>query len=160
MTTQIVWAALRQEIFLAIMNQEPACINPDQENLRHSANIPEDEAWTNRVLLHLADTVSFCFGDNRSPAVYDQLVSYSVTWERSKSVSFTPIYFQQPSPGEIFPQIWFLNNYSTIASQYFHLVRILLLAYNPRTPRLGRAKRAATKWRDVSATTMAYLRWE
>lgn len=133
-------------------NQRTACINLDEFNLQNLTSSSDDEAWTNRIFLHLVDTVQFCFGETRSPAVYDQLVSYSLTWMRSKPTSFTPVYTQKRTSdtGSLFPELWFMSDFAAISSQYYHLVRILLIAYNPRTPQLGPAKRAAKRWINVS----------
>ena len=148
---QVIWASLRQELFIAITNLEMPCVDLSMETLRSLRSKSDDEEWTNRIFLQLINAVQYCFGDIKDPAVYDQLVDDLAFWMRSKPPCFTPIYFQLAQEGHVFPEIWLLSSSAAVASQYYHIVRILLAAHNPRMPRLGPAKTAAAKWRDVSA---------
>lgn len=109
----------------------------------------EDTIWTDRVFIHLVDTMRFCFSDERSPATYDRLLSYLATWMESKPPSFTPVYIRDRSEGANFPEIWLLNDTVVAGVQFYHLNRALLLTHNPRMPRLGQAHRLANEQTSV-----------
>uniref|UniRef100_A0A8H7K138 Zn(2)-C6 fungal-type domain-containing protein n=1 Tax=Bionectria ochroleuca TaxID=29856 RepID=A0A8H7K138_BIOOC len=149
----IMWASLRQEIFLALMNQRHVNIPVDRHALEslpqdHLSQTADDSTWCNRMLLHLFDTIQYCFGDAHSSSTYDQLFSYANTWMSSKPSSFTPVFSQDGPNGQMLPEIWFLDSCAAAGMQYYHLVRILLTAHNPRVPRIGSAKKAAIEWID------------
>lgn len=147
----MLWASLRQEMFIAITNHDgKACVSWDMETLHQLQSSPGDEKWTNRVFLQLISALQYCSGDTKSSAVYDRLVDDLGQWMQSKPTWFTPILFQPPQNGQLFPGIWLLNEFAAVASQYYHLVRIILIAHNPRMPSLGPAKRVAAQRRDVS----------
>ncbi|VUC32488.1 unnamed protein product [Clonostachys rosea] len=149
----ILWASLRQEVFFALMNQRHVNVPIDRHALESLVQDPllqtaDDRTWCNRILLHLFDTIQYCFGDAHSSSTYDQLSSYATTWMSSKPTSFTPVFSQDGPNGQLLPEIWFLDSYAAAAMQYYHLVRILLTAHNPRVPRIGLAKKAAIEWID------------
>ncbi|CAG9989343.1 unnamed protein product [Clonostachys byssicola] len=149
----IMWANLRQEIFLALMNQRHVNVPVDRHALEsllqdHLCQTADDSTWCNRMLLHLFDTIQYCFGDAHSSSTYDQLFSYANTWMSSKPSSFTPVFSQDGPNGQMLPEIWFLDSCAAAGMQYYHLVRILLTAHNPRVPRIGSAKKAAIEWID------------
>ncbi|CAH0046795.1 unnamed protein product [Clonostachys solani] len=149
----IMWASLRQEVFFALMNQRHVDVPVDRHALEsllqdHLLQTADDGTWCNRMLLHLFDTIQYCFGDAHSSSTYDQLFSYANTWMSSKPSSFTPVFSQDGPDGQILPEIWFLHSCAAAGMQYYHLVRILLTAHNPRVPRIGPAKKAAIEWID------------
>ena len=49
------------------------------------------------------------------------------------------------SRGEVFPELWYLNNCHIAGLQFLDLARILLTVYNPRLPRLGTGQRTAMR---------------
>ncbi|KAI9897384.1 hypothetical protein N3K66_007240 [Trichothecium roseum] len=161
-TDQIVWASLRQKLFLAIMNQDLQSLFHHQDQttdikalldnllLAHSRRPTTDETWANRAFANLLSCAHFCVGDAKSSAAYDQLARDLAAWADSRPSCFAPVYHQQAGGKGAgpFPQVWFLNDAVAAASQYHHLARTLLVAYNPRVPRLGPAKKAAARWTD------------
>lgn len=130
------------------MYQRPVNADIHHPCLSQGTQGNEDVAWANRIFLHLLDAIQYCFGEERSPATYDRLVSYLATWTDSKPGSFRPL-FLRTNTTEVFPEIWFLNSAVVSGLQWYHLVRVLLLAHNPRLPQFGAAKRSAKKTRDV-----------
>ncbi|KAE8333572.1 hypothetical protein BDV39DRAFT_199291 [Aspergillus sergii] len=106
----------------------------------------------NRVILNCAHTLMYCY-DERSHTVkeYEQLWDYNQGWNRMAPPTFNPIYLRQPdrSKGEVFPELWFLDDCIVTAIQHWHLARILLAAFDPRVPRLGPGRRAAVGRREA-----------
>ncbi|KAE8309187.1 hypothetical protein BDV41DRAFT_455244 [Aspergillus transmontanensis] len=94
----------------------------------------------------------YCY-DERSHTVkeYEQLWDYNQGWNRMAPPTFNPIYLRQPdrSKGEVFPELWFLDDCIVTAIQHWHLARILLTAFDPRVPRLGPGRRAAVGRREA-----------
>lgn len=117
----------------------------------------DDCTWANRMVFHVVDIVRFCFGEesadlDQSHARYDELANYSKEWYQKKPLSFLPIYFKGAvlAPGEglspataadgtsgLFPEIWLMSDAVATGLLHYHLGMILLLAYDPRAPRLG-----------------------
>lgn len=154
---KLFWASLWQGLFLATMHQRPLQVDAGLVRARSDLEEDDDGAWTNRILIHLLDTMQYCFGQERSPASYDRLISYTATWAESKPPSFRPIFIQCASGGSVFPTIYLLNDAVVASMQYYHLVRILLLAHNPRLPQFGMAKKSAKDARDVSGPRLPFL---
>ncbi|CAM1506350.1 Fc.00g059910.m01.CDS01 [Cosmosporella sp. VM-42] len=151
--------AFRQEVYMAFVSQRavaPAFNLPDVD--RSLSNPADDSTWTNRILLHIVDALKFCYGgegtpSNRIKEWYDELVAYGEQWYEKTPPSFRPIYIKelgshflqsQNSYGGIgstetglFPEVWLLSDAVATGILNYHLSRILLLAFNPRTPRIG-----------------------
>ncbi|UNI15404.1 hypothetical protein JDV02_001939 [Purpureocillium takamizusanense] len=130
------------------MQQAPLSPDVDIHSMRKLTHGCDDRTWTNRMLLHLADAVTYCHAEERSTATYDRLTSYSATWMESRPPSFNPVYVRTLL-GTMFPQIWLLNDVVVAGLQYYHLVKILLLSHNPRVPLLGAAQRTAKERGDA-----------
>lgn len=170
--TAALWVGFRQEFHTAFIKQRAfrfdlTCYDNSPYRTLETA---DDFTWANRVILHCAETLVYCYGDeSHDPDRYDQLWEYNQNWYACKPQTFNPIYFKEPNPSkkEIFPQIWYLgdcqgmiidanirprrividaaliNNLVT-AIQHWHLARILLIAFDPKAPRIGpNQKRAA-----------------
>ncbi|UDD59891.1 hypothetical protein AFCA_007309 [Aspergillus flavus] len=127
------WVGIRQEFHTSFIKQQ-------------------DPTWANRVILHCAHTLTYCY-DERSHTMkeYEKLWDYNQGWDRMVPPTFNPIYLRQPdrSKGEVFPELWFLDDCIVTAIQHWHLARILLLAFDPRVPRLGPGRRAAVGRREA-----------
>lgn len=104
------------------------------------------------MLVELLATVQYCFGDDKNTATYDRLLESSSTWMMTNPSSFTPVMIRRRQGGEVFPDIWLLNDCVAAGLQYFHLARILLVVHDPRVPRLCRAGQEASRWIDVSVS--------
>jgi hypothetical protein len=97
----------------------------------------DDYIWADRLVTHCADLLQYCFGseeqhvpgDNkfhtsstgiihplpvseRRIARYDELVAFETFWTELGPPSFKPIYTREAdwSRGEVFPELWYLNN--------------------------------------------------
>ena len=150
------YAGLRQEIYLAVINERPTGIHLRDCIVDRSMGSADDEVWARRILLHLVDVLEYCFGPDSSHDTYESLVEYSVAWAASKPDRFSPVYVRQAQGTEIYPRVALMNNTIMVALQYYHLVRILLTAHNPKIPRLGIAHRAASRSIDGSTYYKVY----
>ncbi|KAK7397751.1 hypothetical protein QQX98_012878 [Neonectria punicea] len=145
----VLWARLRQELFLAVLNQIPLSIDVAHSRFDHLTQSRDDRARANKMLVDLLATVQYCFGNDKSTATYDRLLESSSNWMVTNPSSFTPVMIRRRQAGEVFPDIWLLNDCVAAGLQYFHLARILLVVYDPRVPRLCRAGQEASRWIDA-----------
>ncbi|KAF7556159.1 hypothetical protein G7Z17_g1635 [Cylindrodendrum hubeiense] len=144
--------AFRQEVITAFVSQRPVTPAFYLKDVIRSVDVPTDDCtWCHRILLHLADALQFCFPDSsvaadESAKRYEELVAYGDQWYIKTPQSFRPIFFKEAnrnSPGDtgdertLSPDIWLLSDTVATALLNYHLSRILLLAFDPRTPRLG-----------------------
>ncbi|KAB8237441.1 uncharacterized protein BDW43DRAFT_297746 [Aspergillus alliaceus] len=156
------WVGVRQEFHTSFIKQRVF-----QLDLSHYDNTTyrlleqaDDPTWANRVILHCAHTLIYCYG-TRSHTLkeYGQLWDYSQEWQRMVPPTFNPIYSRQPerSKGEVFPELWYLDDCIVTAIQHWHLARILLLAFDPRVPRLGPRRRAAVGRREADIKESMFI---
>ncbi|EPE08880.1 arca-like protein [Ophiostoma piceae UAMH 11346] len=170
--------AVRQEIYTAFVSQRsispffgPFVIDPslDVEGT--------DFDWANRAVFHLADVVRFCYGSDSASqeeklAAYDHLEKYGKDWFVKKPLSLSPLYSNDArvvpaastpdtstSPSEsirgndsasFFPEIWMMSDAAATGMQHYHLSRILLLAFDPRAPRVGPSRATFVRLQDAS----------
>ena len=155
------WVALRQEIITAFSKQRSFRLPLGPCEPYRTFEPADDYVWADRLVIHCADVLQFCFGSEEedqdkthfppSPesriARYDNLVSFETLWKELSPASFNPVYARDPDParGEVFPELWYLNNCHVAGLQHLELARILLAVYNPRLPRLGPGQRTAMR---------------
>lgn len=106
------WVGLRQEIYSAVMNQEPVRINLVHALVDRTLSPTHDYGWANRACVHCADVLNFCFGEQsgRSSTVWwSELDEYNRGWTNNLSPAFTPVFYRPPDheKGEAFPEIWY-----------------------------------------------------
>ncbi|RYP93629.1 hypothetical protein DL770_000261 [Monosporascus sp. CRB-9-2] len=58
------WVGLRQEIYIAVVTQQPVKVNLDHFVVDRSFEPADDYTWSNRAVVHLADVLNFCFGED------------------------------------------------------------------------------------------------
>ncbi|KAH7143570.1 hypothetical protein EDB81DRAFT_652709 [Dactylonectria macrodidyma] len=145
----VLWARLRQEVFLAVLHQIPLTMDVSRPQLEHLTQGRDDRARANQMLVELLATVQYCFGDDKNTATYDRLLESSSTWMTTNPSSFTPVMTRRRQKNDVFPDIWLLNDCVAAGLQYFHLARILLVVHDPRVPRLGRAGQEAARLIDA-----------
>ncbi|KAI0858974.1 hypothetical protein F4860DRAFT_285887 [Xylaria cubensis] len=146
------WAGIRQEIYLAILNERSTGLCLDKCNIDLSLENAEDEVWMGRITLHLVEVLEFCFGSREIDAYvyqkYESLAGYLATWASSVPESFEPLLTRLPEGEEVFPEIVFLSDCTMAAWHCYHLTRMLLIAHNPRFPRMGSSYMAAMQSMD------------
>lgn len=111
------WVGLRQEIYSAVMNQEPVRINLVHSLVDRTLNPTDDFGWANRAVVHCADVLNFCFGEGAQGSLgraggadwWNELDVYNRRWTESLPASFTPIFQREPDSAEdeVFPEIWY-----------------------------------------------------
>jgi hypothetical protein len=108
------WIGLRQEIVMAFVNQRPVKIKLDQSFIDRSLGSANDDTWANRIIVHCAEVVNYCFsdGDQTNPRQYQALKNYDESWLLARPLSFLPLGYCEPdlSAGEVLPQILYLNH--------------------------------------------------
>jgi len=107
------WVGLRQEIYISFVNQRSVQSNLDRCNIDRSLDPTDDCTWANRIIVHCADVLTFCFRDHdHTVRRWTELKGYNEQWVKAVPPSFSPIYYQDPEreKGEIFPQIWHIGD--------------------------------------------------
>lgn len=106
------WVGLRQEIYSAVMNQQPVRINLVHSLVDRTLGEANDYAWANRAVVHCADVLNFCFGDAGRPSLkwWTELDDWNQKWYNSRPSSFTPLFFKERGKGDAFPEIWYQSS--------------------------------------------------
>ncbi|KAJ3534078.1 hypothetical protein NM208_g7694 [Fusarium decemcellulare] len=153
--------AFRQEVYMAFACQRPvhqAFYLPGID--RCLDNPTDDGTWTNRILLHLVDTLKFCYGDepmnpDQSMKRHDELVRYADEWDTKKPPSFNPFFLEKSAEDDtapsrsMAPKIWILSDAAATGLLSYHLLRILLISFDPHTPRVGPSRSRFLKQQDI-----------
>jgi hypothetical protein len=191
------WVALRQEVLTAFSKQRPFRLPLKPCEPYRSFEPANDYVWADRLVIHCADVLQYCFGSEeesashhstQSPhftsttntgdlspltttthvavgttashrvARYDELVAFDALWAEFGPNSFTPIYAREAdfSRGEVFPELWYLNDCHVAGLQHLELARILLAVYNPKIPRLGPSQRTAMRSVDQQLKSIVF----
>ncbi|RYP20183.1 hypothetical protein DL765_002942 [Monosporascus sp. GIB2] len=101
------WVGLRQEIYIAVITQQPVKVNLDHFMVDRSFEPADDYTWSNRAIIHLADVLNFCFGeDPPSSSHWDALNKASEKWSLSRPTSFNPFFYRERVPPSAFPEVW------------------------------------------------------
>lgn len=151
----VFWAFVREEIYVSILYQRrPTCFidqSPGRLEVESGLDPADDYTWANRITWHLLVVLEYCFGEHKDPVTHGRLVDYAEAWMQARPTSFTPMFMQDKRPGTAecyFPEIICLGDLAVLGLQYYHLVRILLIAYDPGIPRVGFDQRAAARAMD------------
>lgn len=143
------WVGLRQEIYVAFVNQRSIMPALEHCNLDRSFEGAADHVWACRMVVLCADVIRYCFGEgDQLSSTYTWLADSVERWHACKPESFTAIYLRLSDEEEVFPEIWFLSDDITMGIQYYHISKILLCAHNPKIPRLGPGRAAALRQMD------------
>lgn len=164
------WIGLRQEIYMSFVGQRPVKIKLDHLFIDRSFSPADDDTWANRIIIHCAEVINYCFGvGGRNKNEYQDLINYDQAWLRARPVSWLPIAYSEPnqSVGEVFPYIAYLNHavgmstplpsrkvtdFTVIGLVHSIFARILLMCHDDRAPRIGPSARQARKRIDVSGS--------
>ena len=138
------WMALRLEVSSAFIKQRSIGIPIDAWATQRSFDTSDDNAWTQRLILHCADLLQFCFADEVAIGksrgeCWKEIKEFEDFWESYMPESFSPILYKEPdrSQGHCFPQIWYMSDCHVLGMQYHDLAGILQTVYDPTIPRLG-----------------------
>ncbi|OLN90321.1 hypothetical protein CCHL11_09068 [Colletotrichum chlorophyti] len=145
------WVGLRQEITMAFATQRPIMVKLDHLFIDRSFSAADDDCWANRIVVHCAEVVQFCFGEvEQRSSEYQRLVEYDRNWLRARPLSWLPIAYAEPDPAAeaVFPSIFYLNHAVVIGNVHGALARALLMCHDESIPRIGPARRLARQKLD------------
>jgi hypothetical protein len=104
------WVGLRQEIYVATIKNQAVQINLEHCLVDRSVSPTDDFSWANRAVIHCADVLNCCFGNERGvdKKRWDELRGDSERWSDQIPSSFTPIFRREPAreKQEAFPELW------------------------------------------------------
>ncbi|GKT63012.1 ArcA-like protein [Colletotrichum tofieldiae] len=145
------WVGLRQEITMAFATQRPIKVKLDHLFIDRAFSPADDDCWANRIVVHCAEVVQFCFGevmDRKSE--YKRLVEYDFNWLRARPLSWLPIAYSEPGPSSsmVFPQIFYINHAVVIGNVHAALARALLMCHDESIPKIGPGRIMARKKLD------------
>lgn len=101
------WVGLRQEIYIAVITQQPVKLNLDHYVVDRSFDPSDEYTWSNRAIVHLADVLNFCFGrDSPSSSRWADLHEACEKWARTRPTSFNPFFYRARVSPSAFPEIW------------------------------------------------------
>lgn len=144
------WFLLQQETYLSVIDQKP--LNFDVIEVSKEKNNPH-LPWSNRLQLHLADVLDFCFGFGDSTwSTFENLVGFTLEWVQLGRYQDSSTSFGCVDDTSIFPAIYVVGEPLLTEVQVYHLVRMLLAAHDPALPRLGRRQKESMRIVDVSRT--------
>lgn len=106
------WVYLRQDIYMAILNQRPMNVDLSsvpRPEVGSPTSQPSDCDWAKRMVAIMAHIVTFCFGDNdKSISKWDELRALAQDWNARKPSSFEPYYWRDRDVAaeRYWPEIW------------------------------------------------------
>lgn len=107
------WVGLRQEVTMAFASQRNIKISLAHPWIDQSFSPGSDDVWANRIIVHSANVIEFCFGDgDQKTSKYQALRDYDEGWLRSRPASFLPLAYSpaDAGSGNYFPQILYMNH--------------------------------------------------
>jgi hypothetical protein len=109
------------------------------------------------MVVLLADIIRYCFGDhNQRQSTYTFLRDCTLQWFSSKPASFLPVYEQSANEHTVFPELCFIADDVVTGLQHYYLAKMLLLAHDPRIPRIGPLRDSSLRAAD--AEILEYVR--
>lgn len=101
---------------MAFVNQRTVKVRLDHLFIDRSLTAPAaDDVWANRIILHCADVLRYCFGDSAASAgaadEWLRLKAHDDAWLRARPASWLPVAYSEPEreKGEVFPTILYLS---------------------------------------------------
>ncbi|KAI4726689.1 hypothetical protein E4T49_05589 [Aureobasidium sp. EXF-10728] len=109
------WVGLRQEIYVAFVNQRSVSFPLQHCNVDRSFGAVDEGAWANRIIFHCAETIQWCFGlleHERSTTRFEELLSYAENWRNSIPPCFTPVYhrYADADSDAVFPEVMYFSD--------------------------------------------------
>ncbi|KAK9422371.1 putative ARCA protein [Seiridium unicorne] len=149
------WTGLRQEIVMAFVNQRPVKIKLDHPFIDRSLTGPAtDDTWANRIVIHCAHVLQFCFGGDAANGAVDKwrrLKEYDEAWLNARPLSWLPLAYAEPDrgKGEVFPTMLYLSSAIISGNTHAIFARALLMCYDPTIPKIGPGQKLAQRKLDA-----------
>ncbi|KAI0097575.1 hypothetical protein GGR51DRAFT_540777 [Nemania sp. FL0031] len=142
----VFWVALRQEIFMALTHSRS--VHPDLliEDIVSIGGLPEcDCDYANRVVFQAALCVQYCFGEKEQQILTWEGLNRSLdAWYAARPWQFYSMSSEEDE-NQFLPEPRFLSDAGVTGSQHYYLARLVLEAHNPKTPKLGPARKMHLK---------------
>lgn len=101
---------------MAFVNQRPVKINLDHPFIDRSlSGLATDDAWANKIIIHCADVLRYCFGSESASGAVEEwrlLREFDEAWLRARPLSWLPLAYAEPDTGrgEVFPTMLYLSS--------------------------------------------------
>ncbi|KAI1336497.1 hypothetical protein F5Y15DRAFT_418805 [Xylariaceae sp. FL0016] len=149
------WVGLRQEIYIAVITQQPVKVSLDHFIVDRSFEPADDYTWSNRAVVLIADVLNFCFGDSPSTlGQWNALNEAAEKWTMTRPPSFNPFFYRERSDSAAFPEIWHGSSCHVIGIQHHLLAQLFLTQFDPSTPRVGTNRKAAIRRMTLRIETL------
>ncbi|OTA90407.1 hypothetical protein M434DRAFT_13980 [Hypoxylon sp. CO27-5] len=140
------WVGLRQEIYIAVITQQPVKVSLNHFVVDRSFEPADDYTWSNRAIVLIADVLNFCFGENSfTVGRWNALDEACKKWSATRPPSFNPFFYREPTASIAFPEIWHGSSCHVIGIQHHILAQLFLTQFDPSIPKVGTNRRAAVK---------------
>ncbi|KAI0108066.1 hypothetical protein F4814DRAFT_43870 [Daldinia grandis] len=140
------WVGLRQEIYIAVITQQPVKVSLDHFVVDRSFELADDYTWSNRAIVLLADVLNLCFGNNSLAAGHWRALDEACRkWSNTRPPSFNPFFYRARTVTSAFPETWHGSGCHVIGIQHHILAQLFLTQFDPSIPKVGTNRRAAVK---------------
>jgi hypothetical protein len=96
---------------------------------------------TGLAILRCASCIRYCFGETEQPSnIWFQLSAYLDKWYEKRPWDLRPMTPEADSDAFL-PEITLLSDAAVTGTQHYYVARLILAAHNPKTPKLGPARR-------------------
>lgn len=101
------WVGLRQEIYIAVITQQPVKLSLNHFVVDRSFEPADDYTWSNRAIVLIADVLNFCFGENSfTVGEWNALDEACQKWSATRPPSFNPFFYRERAASMAFPEVW------------------------------------------------------
>ncbi|KAI2468008.1 hypothetical protein F4781DRAFT_286537 [Annulohypoxylon bovei var. microspora] len=140
------WVGLRQEIYIAVITQQPVKLSLEHFVVDRSFEPADDYTWSNRAIVLIADVLNFCFGENSfTVGRWNALDEACQKWSATRPPSFNPFFYRERTASTAFPEVWHGSSCHVIGIQHHILAQLFLAQFDPSIPKVGTNRRAAVK---------------
>ncbi|KAI1494194.1 hypothetical protein F5X96DRAFT_618617 [Biscogniauxia mediterranea] len=140
------WVGLRQEIYIAVITQQPVKVSLNHYIVDRSFEPTDDYTWSNRAIIILADVLNFCFGEEvLTVGRWSALNKACEKWSVTRPMSFNPFFYKERTGTEAFPEIWHGSSCHVVGIQHLILAQLFLTQFDPTIPKVGTNRRAAVR---------------
>jgi hypothetical protein len=140
LSTAARWVILRQYVYFGLTRSEPMQLGLETYIDLNSNDAFNDEGWCNHAVLLFVKTLECSLKASGIPASdWQDLTESNELWFQNKPISFAPIWEDLPNEASdmSFPLTWCLEDVHLIGLQHYHLTKILLAIFDPRTTGSG-----------------------